>query len=168
MVSKFSLDIKDYKNIDSRIKPFLKGWKLIQNYKNQKVTIPGMWDSDIFPVKYFEVVKSPGDANYPGNDSENEIGLTLWAGWKEKDNSGCYDHEVEINLFILGKDVKNKAQYKVGAEILKAGGAEMVLYYKDKKITDFTKTEYRKVWWNMEKIQTPIDKVWVPNMKKFL
>jgi len=77
MVSKFSLDENDYNNIDPRMKPFLKGWKVIQNYKGQKVTIPGTWDSGIFPVKYFEVIKKPGDPNYPGNDDENEIGLTL-------------------------------------------------------------------------------------------
>ena len=59
MVSKFSLDVKEYQDIDSRLKPFLKGWKVVQNYKNQKVTIPGTWDSDIFPVKYFEVIKKP-------------------------------------------------------------------------------------------------------------
>lgn len=168
MVSKFSLDVEEYQDIDPRLKLFLKGWKVIQNYKNQKVTIPGTWNSEIFPVKYFEVIKNPNDANYPGDESENEIGLTLWAGWKEKDNSGCYDHEVEINLFILGKDVKNKSHYKIGAEILKAGGADMTVFYDGKKVTDFTKTEYRKVWWNTEKIQITADKIWISNMKKYV
>ena len=64
--------------------------------------------------------------------------------------------------------MKNKSQYKIGAEFLKAGGADMTVFYDDKIITDFTKTEYRKVWWNAEKIQLTADKIWISNMKKYV
>ena len=165
MVSKFSLDVNDYEDIDSRMKPFLRGWKVTQNYKGKKVTIPDTWDSDIFPVKYFQIIKKSGDPNYPGDESEDEIGLTMWAGWKEDDNSGCYDHEVEINLFILGRDVKDKTLYKVGAEVFKTGGAEMVLYYNNKKVTDFTQIKDGG-WWR-KKIKTSLDKIWVSDMKRY-
>ncbi len=168
MPSKFSLDINDYQDIDTRLKPFLKGWKVKQIYKGKTVIMPGTWDSEIFPVKYFEVIKNPGEPNYDPNETENEIGLTLWAGWKEDDNSGCYDHEVEINLFIMGKDARKRSNYKVAAEILKGGGGHMEVFYNNKRVTDFTKTEYRRVWWNTEEIKTPVDKDWISDMKNFL
>ena len=165
--SKFSLDINDYSDIDQRLEPFLNDWNVRQNYKGKTVNIPPDWDSDIFPVKYFEVIKKSGDPNYNPNEEENEIGLTLWAGWKEADNSGCYDHEVEINLFIMGKDVLKNDNYRVAAEILKAGGAEMQVFFKNKLITDFTKSEYRRVWWNVETVKSSVDKVWVDDMNEY-
>ena len=168
MPSKFSLDINDYNDIDSRLKPFLKNWQIKQNYKGKIVNIPNTWDSDVFPVKYFLEIKEPGEPNYNPSYSEDEIGLTLWAGWKEDDNSGSYDHEVEINLFIMQKDVHDQTNYKVAAEILKAGGAKMEVYFKNKLVTDFLKTEYRRVWWTVETFKTYLDKIWIEDMRKFL
>lgn len=31
----------------------------------------------------------------------------------------------------------------------------------------FTKTEYRRVWWNTEEIKTPVDKAWISDMKNY-
>lgn len=166
--SKFSLNVKDYDDIDSRLYQFLKDWKVIQQYKNQTVTMPGTWNSEIFPVKYFEVIKKPGDPNYDPNETENEIGLTLWAGWKEYDNSGAYDHEVEINLFILGKDVNDQKNFKISAEILKAGGAEMKVFFKNSLVTDFTKNQLKKVWWTIETTKSEVDKIWIADMTSYL
>ena len=168
MPSKFSLDINDYNDIDSRLKPFLKNWMVKQNYKGKIVTIPNTWESEIFPVKYFSEIKEIGEPNYDPNFAEDEIGLTLWAGWKEADNSGSYDHEVEINLFIMQKDVHDMNSYKVVAEILKTGGAKMELYFNNKLVTNFTKTEYRRVWWSVEIFNTYLDKVWIEDMKIYL
>ena len=76
----------------------------------------------------------------------------MWAHWPG------YDHECEVNLFIRGKDVLSNNGYKVSAEILKAGGADMELYYDDKLVTTFKK----KVWLG-DKI---LDKVWIDDMNK--
>ena len=152
-LSIFSLKQSDYSNIDERLKPFLQGWQLVENYKNKIVRIPGTWNGKIFATKYFEVVKKPGEPNYAEDESENEIGLIMECGWPG------YDTEVIINLFILGKDVKKKTG-KVSAEILKAGGADMKLYYHGNLVTDFTK----KDWW----MSRPVDKVWVDDMNEII
>lgn len=52
-------------------------------------------------------------------------------------------------------------------DILKAGGAQMEVFYNNKRVTDFTKTEYRRVWWNTEEIKTPVDKAWISDMKNY-
>ena len=85
MPSIFSLDVNDYQNIDSRLKPFLSGWKVEEIYKGKTINIPATWNSSVFPVKYFKVIKTDTDPN--AGEDENEIGLTLWEGWKEDDNS---------------------------------------------------------------------------------
>jgi len=166
--SKFSLDINYYADIDSRLQPFLKDWKVNEFYKEKTVTIPGTWNAEIFPVKYFEVIKELGESNYDPSGAENEIGLTLWAGWKEYDNSGAYDHEIEINLFIIGKDVTDEKDYKISAEIIKAGGADMKVFFKEKLVTDFTIQQQKKVWWMIEIIKSNVDKVWIHDMRNFL
>jgi hypothetical protein len=132
------------KRIDERIKPYMTGWKVIQRYKGQRVEIPNQWNSSCDIVKYFQVVKTKNDPN--NAEEENEIGATIWLGWTG------YDHEVEINLFISGKDVKSGAN-KVNAEILKTGGAYMTLYHDGSRLTNFTK----KHWWGI----TNEDKVWI-------
>lgn len=131
--------------IDKRIKPFLTGWKVIQNYKGKRVEIPNQWNSSEDVVKYFQVVKTKNDPN--NAEEENEIGATIWLGWTG------YDHEVEINLFIVGKDVLSGAN-KVSAEIIKTGGAFMDLYHNGNWITNFTKRN----WWGN---YTNEDKVWI-------
>ncbi len=148
----FSLEESKYRGIiDRRIEHFMHGWQLVEEYKGQVVDIPGDWDSSIHPVKYFEVIKEEGDVN--NSEDENEISLTLWAGWKG------YDHEVEINLFIRGRAVNKTTIYHVSAEILKAGGAKMKLYWNDKLVTNFTK----KGWFS----DLEVDKVWIDNMYVF-
>ena len=82
----FSLKEADFQNIDERLRPFLQGWKLIEEYSNQTVQMPGTWNSEIFSFRYFEVVKKPGDLNYREDESENEKCLCLLAGWRGYDD----------------------------------------------------------------------------------
>ena len=147
--------INDFENkVDDRIKPFLKDWQLKTIYEGTTVDIPGHSNSSFDPVKYFQVVKKPGESFYREDERDNEIGLTLWAHWPG------YDHECEVNLFIAGKGVLDRNNYRINAEILKAGGATMKLYFKNKLITDFT----QKSWFRL----VPKDKVWINDMKPFL
>ena len=141
--------------IHPALKQFLKGWKLVENYKDKTVTIPGTWDSDIYPYKYFKVIKEPKDPNYKPNNEEDEICLCLECGWPG------YDAECIIQLFIRGRDVK-KSYPTISVEILKSGGAPMKLYYYDNLITDFT----QKVggWGCSHKIENA--KVWVEDIQK--
>ena len=143
----FSLDWPDYSQIDTRLDPFKADWSMVEYYKGKEVNIPGDWNSSFHPAKFFQVIKKPGDPNY--SEAENEIGLTIWGGWKG------YDHEVEINLFIRGKDVLSGKKH-VSAEILKCGGAQMKVFHKGALITDFTETD----WW----IKKKVDKVWVDRL----
>ena len=140
--------------IDDRLRPFLRDWQLKTIYEGTTVDIPGHSNSSFDPVKYFQVIKKPGEPFYRQDQRDNEIGLTMWAHWPG------YDHECEVNLFITGKGVLDSGEYQIGAEILKAGGATMKLYYKDKLVTDFTERN----WFGL----TPKDKIWVPDMKLFL
>lgn len=140
--------LEDFKNIDIRLKKYLTNWKLVENYKGKTVEIPGDWDSEFYPTKYFSVIKEEGEPNYDPTEAENEIGLTLEAGWVG------FDSEVIVNLLIRGTDVLNKVD-KVSAEILKSGGATMKLYHKDKLITDF-KTDG---WF-----PRTLDKVWIEKL----
>ncbi len=140
--------------VDDRIKPFLKNWQLKTIYEGTTVDIPGHSNSSFDPVKYFQVVKKPGEPFYREDERDNEIGLTLWAHWPG------YDHECEVNLFVTGKGVLDDNNYRINAEILKTGGATMKLYFKNKLMTDFT----QKSWFG----SVPKDKVWINDMKPFL
>ena len=142
----FPFKKSDISKIDERLIPFTQGWKVIQKYKGKTVLIPGTWNSKITIVKYYQVVKQEGDPNT--GEEENEIGLRIEAGWWP------YDTEVIIELRISGYDVLDGLN-KVSAEILKSGGAEMELYYKDKLITNFKS----KGWF-----KKPIDKVWIEKL----
>ena len=142
----YKADLHDDK-IDSRMIPYLHNWKVIEIYKNKTVTIPNDWNSTCDVVKYFQVVKRDNDPN--AGEEENEIGATIWLGWRG------YDHEVEINLFIRGKDVLSHTRH-VSAEILKAGGASMQVYHKSRLITDFMESD----WWGKKKQ----DKVWIDKL----
>lgn len=143
--------LKDFKNIDRRLKKYLTDWKLVENYKGKIVNIPGDWDSKFYPTKYFSVIKEEGEPNYDPTEVENEIGLTLEGGWVG------FDTEVIVNLLIIGIDVLDDVD-KVSAEILKCGGAEMKLFYKDKLITNFKS----KGWFSK-----PLDKVWIEDLTDF-
>ena len=113
-------------------------------YKGKKVHIPGTWGAMIYPYKYFEVYKKPGDPN-PGEE-ENEIQCYLSCGWKGMDD------EVVIVLTILGHDVL-KRNSPVNAEIYRFGGTKIKVFLDDELITDFTekyhwffKRETHKAW----------------------
>ena len=124
----------DILRMDMRIRAAMVGWSIAVTHKNSPVDIPGTWNAVIYPYKYFEVYKKPGDIN-PGED-ENEIQCYLSCGWRGMDD------EVVIVLTILGYDVLGGG--KVGAEIYKFGGDKMQVYRNGKLITDFTKP----YWWN--------------------
>ena len=145
----FSLDKSDYANIDPRLKPYLHEWYAIQKYKGQTVKFysdtKGTWGAEIFPYRYFEVIKQPKDENYKPGGEEDEIVLCLWAGWPG------YDDEIDIRLHIRGSDVKSKVN-KVSAEILNTGGAPITLYRQGKKICEFNRG-----WWQK-------DKVWIEKL----
>ena len=145
----------EFKNkVDDRIKPFLNGWQLKTLYEGTSVNIPGHSNSSFDPIKYFQVVKKPGDPFYREDQRDNEIGLTLWAHWPG------FDHECEVNLFIQGKGVLDKSNYKISAEILKTGGADMKLYFNNKLVTDFKE----KTWFS----SITKDKVWISSLQRFL
>lgn len=160
MVAIFSLKRSDYQNIDGRLKPFLTGWRAVETYKGKKVEFPGTWNSEIFPYRYFEVIKEPGSPNYDPSETENEKCLCLWAGWKEANDSGAYDDELDIRLWIRGKDVLNTTKNKVSAEIFKTAGAPISLYFKNKLITNFTK---KQLFGASESTKT-----WIEDITKFL
>ncbi len=154
----FSLKQSDYANIDNRLKPFLTGWSAVEYYKGTEVKFPGTWNSSIHAYKYFEEIKKPGDSNYKPTEEENEIGLCLWAGWKQDDKNTASDDEIDIRLFIREKDVLSGST-KVSAEIHKLAGAPIKLFYKNKMVTDFMSEGW---------IKSPVDKVWKDDMRKYL
>lgn len=157
-ISKFPLfsDILD--KADRRLLEFLQlqEYELLSIYEGTKVNIPEFEGSSFFITKYFQVIKKPGDPFYRKDQRDNEIGVTIEGGWKG------YDTEVIINLFIRGKDVMS-AKYKVSAEILKSGGADMILKWNGKTLTNFKKKVHK--WFCV--IQVPIDKVWIDDLKIF-
>lgn len=146
----FSLDKSDYANIDPRLKLYLHKWHAVQKYKGKTVEFysdkKGTWEAQIFPYRYFEVIKQPSDDNYKPGGEEDEIVLCLWAGWPG------YDDEIDIRLHLRGSDVKCKVN-KVSAEILNTGGAPIELYHNRKKICDFNHNK----WWKK-------DKVWIEKL----
>lgn len=140
----FPFETRHLRDIDKRLLPYTEGWKLIEQYKGKTVTIPGDWDSHFKIINYFKVVKESTDHN--AGEEENEIGMQIQGGWFP------YDSEVIINLFITGKDVLS-GKNKVYAEVLKAGGADMLLLWHSKKITNF---EEKGLFFTKK-----LDKVWL-------
>ncbi|KKN75471.1 hypothetical protein LCGC14_0380920 [marine sediment metagenome] len=149
-ISIFSLNLEDYNNIDWRLKPFLKHWTAIQEYKGKVVKFPGTWDSKIFPYRFFAVMKQLGEPNYKPGGEEDEIVLCLYVGWPG------YDDEIDIRLHIRGSDVKAGTN-NVAAEILNTGAAPIKLYYRGRKICSFN----QGYWWTR-------DKLWIRNFGKNL
>ena len=142
-ITKANFSNEDYRRIDPRFLPYLDDWKVIQRYKGNMVQIPGTWNAEIWPYNYYEVIKISGDPN--SSEDENEKELSLACGWK--DERGMYDREVLINLRLEGSQVRDIADTRVRAEIIKTGGAPMRVYYNDQFITDF----YDRIWWSKSK-----------------
>lgn len=151
-VFKQRFTVEDIARIDPRIRRAMDGWwKVTQNYKGEIVEYPGTWNSEIYPFKYFEVYKQPGDDN-PG-ESENEIQLYMSAGWRG------YDDEVLIILTIFGENVLN-GNPKVGAEIYKISGAKgkaIKVFRNNRLVTNFTKPFLR--FWRRDVAQVLLDDV---------
>jgi len=138
-ITKSHFSSTDIAKIDSRFLPYMDDWLVVETYKNEVVSIPNTWNSEIFPFNYYEVIKEPGDPN--SSEAENEKELSLSCGWRGGD--GMYDREVQINLRISGLDVLNGYD-RISVELLKCGGAPMKVYFKEKFITDFYDHTY---WW---------------------
>jgi len=147
----FSNQREDFNTIDSRLKPYLQGWVAVQKYKGKTVEFfsdrKGTWGSEIFPYRYFEVIKTPSDDNYKQCGEEDEIVLCLWVGWPP-----AYDDEIDIRLHIRQSNVKSGVN-KVSAEILSTGGAPITLFFRGKKVAEFNKS-----WWGK-------DKIWIDSLK---
>lgn len=142
-ITKANFTNEDYRRIDPRFIPYLDDWSIVQLYKGKKVEIPGTWNAEIWPFNYYEVVKKVGDPNY--SEDENEKELSLACGWKNE--WGMFDREVQINLRLEGKQVKDIADCRVRAEIIKMGGAPMRVYFNSHLITDF----HDHIWWSKSK-----------------
>ena len=134
---------KDIDNIDPRIRMAMEAWHVAEDYRGGIVRIPGTWNSEIYPYKYFEIYKIPG-GNNPG-ESENEIQLYLSCGWRGTDD------EVVIVLKLAGTEVLDGTN-NVHAEIYKFGSAKMKVFRHNKLVTNFTRR-----WWKFWTI--PQDKV---------
>jgi len=145
----FSTQDEDYSTIDDRLKPYLKGWVAVQKYKGKTVEFfsdrLGTWGAEIFPYRYFKVIKEPNSPNYKPNGEEDEIVLCLWAGWRN------YDDEIDIRLHIRGANVESGVN-KVSAEILNTGGAPITLFFRGRKIAEFNKSWFGK------------DKIWIDKL----
>lgn len=145
----------DWKLFDNRILPFLDKWSAVESYKGKKVYFhskgKGTWNSEIFPYKYFQVLKDSNDPNF--SEEEHEIQCYVSVGWPG------YDDEVIIILGIYGKDVTS-GKNKVSAEILKPSGAPVTLYFSGKFVTNFSKSSA-----HAKKLS---NKIYVSDMNVFL
>jgi len=128
-INKIEFSAEDMASLDPRIQKAIKGWRIEENYKGQTVHIPGTWNSVIYPYRYFQAIKKPGDNN-PG-ETENEIQCYLSCGWRGMDD------EVVIAVGVWGYDVLSGVD-KVTAEIYKFTSAPVKVFRYDKLITDFT------------------------------
>ena len=148
--------------IDLRMIQFLdlNKWQLKTIYESNIVDIPGHPGSAVELVKYYQVVKKPGDPFFRKDERDNEIGCTLWFGWPG------YDHECEVNLYISGPDLLS-GKNRIRAEILKAGGAKMKLYFDGILLTNFTKESFKKNWWD-KTMKIEVDKVWIDDLRTIL
>jgi hypothetical protein len=119
----------DFAQMDPRIRKAVEGWKVVTKpRKGLTVMIPGTWNSEIYPYKYFEIYKKDTDPN-PGEE-ENEIQCYLSCGWRGTDD------EVLIILLLLGKSVLDRSA-PVVAEIYKCTAADVKVFRDRKIITDF-------------------------------
>ena len=121
--------------MDPRIQEALKGWMVKEQYKGREVTIPGDWDSSIYPYRYMEVYKQDGDVN-PGEE-ENEIQCYVSCGWEGMDD------EVIIHFLILGQEAIDSGP--VAVEIYKTTAAPIKVYRYGQLVTDF-KEKFWKIF----------------------
>lgn len=132
-----TLTPSELSTVDPRILLFVKGWKLVESYKGKDVVIP-----DYTPVNYFEAL------NKPEGVDEDEKQLTLWCGWagrsNGKDIDGQYDAEMLVTLSVNGKACHDPSIKQVNVEVIKMGGAHMVVTFNCHFITDFNE----KFLWN--------------------
>lgn len=124
MESKKTIYFPKEKQIDDRIRKYMKGWSATEIWQSKEINIP-----DVFPVLYFEYI--------PDKIADREIQLILAAGWEG------FDWEMMITLGLFEDDVLNGTEYDVIAEISRHGGTRMSLFYKKKHVVTFPK----KPWW---------------------
>jgi len=115
--------------MEPRIKAAMEGWRVEGiSTLDGPYSIPGSWSAEIYPYKYFVIVKEPDD---PLPDPfYNEIMCYLSCGWKGTDD------EAIIVLTLLGDAVLDTTK-PVSAEIYKFGSNDMKVFRKGKLITNF-------------------------------
>lgn len=170
MTNIFSVNEADYQNIDSRLKPFLIGWTAVQNYGGVLVEFPAPNNSksNIYPYKYFEVIKKPEDYNFRDDERDNEIQLYLSIGWRDEvAKKYAFDDEAVIVLMITGRDVLS-GENNIHAEIHNFAGSPVKIYFKGILVTDFTKTTTVSTFFGKKTVKTSVDKYWVEDMTRYL
>lgn len=135
--------------ITPRIRERMEGWTVHYPYKGTYITIPDQWNSKLYPFQYAEIYKTNKSEDNPGEE-ESEIQLYLGLGWPS-----C-DFEVIIALRIAGTDVL-KPDGKVTAEIIKVGGADMLVKYRNKVVTDFKQYGLWGRFFEMEKALVTVE-----------
>lgn len=143
------LTTEEIARITPRLRDRMSGWSVHYPYKGTYVTIPDKWNSKLYPFQYAEIYKTAEAENNPG-EAESEIQLYLGLGWP-----GC-DFEVIIALRIAGTDVL-KPNGKVTAEIIKVGGADMLVKYRNKVVTDFKQYGLWGRFFEMEKALVTVE-----------
>lgn len=132
--------------IDPRIRRAMTGWSAQEDYKGKLTPIP-----DIYPYRYFEVYKKPGDPN-PG-EAENEIQCYCSVGWED------YDDEIQMAFNIMGYDVA-KPDAHVNVEIYKWGALKknhIRLYRNGKLVTNFMQPFLRFWKRSVDKVTIRLD-----------
>src|SRR5690348_345221 len=98
----------DLQKVDNRILRFINGWKVVEQYKGNTVTIP-----DYVPFNHFAVYNHPQPA-------EREEQLAIWCGWAGRSDGktidGLYDGEVIITLAIGPDQMDDPKNLYVNAE----------------------------------------------------
>jgi hypothetical protein len=130
----------DIAEMDPRIQKALLGWKVTEIYKGYPVEIPGTWNAEIYPYKYFEIYKKDTDPN-PGEE-ENEIQCYISCGWRGNDD------EALIILLLLGEAVLDPTA-PVVAELYNCGAAYKNIFRHGKIVTNF---EEKFLWFFKRKI----------------
>ena len=125
------LTTEEIQQIDPRIRDFLKGWKLVQQWEgNPNLIVP-----DYIPYNYDQAIDKPEGIQ------DDEIQCYIWCGWARRDQQGniigLYDKEADICISLNGQACHDHTMIYINSEIVKFGGTTMQMYFNDKLVTDF-------------------------------
>lgn len=136
----FSINSTDFSpeelnRIDERIRAAMMGWS-VHTYTPGRgwMNLENLWGGEIYPYRYFEVIKEPGDPN-PGEQG-NEIQCYLSCGWRGMDD------EAQIWLTLLGHAVLDDTA-PVMAVLYYTADNPVEIFRDGKLVTDFTQYGYR-------------------------